>query len=118
MVIQLQIITSDKFAATSSIGDQPVSCKGLVGAPSVVVACSLGNPVGFGARALRQAGDGSSFDQAETADPYCTCQYQWGSTWQMTRACRRSVLDFVLQFDGFTSTELFAPCTNLCFAAV
>ena len=52
-----------------------MSCKGLVGAPSVVVACSLGNPVGFGAHALRQAGDGSSFDQAETADPYCTCQY-------------------------------------------
>ena len=52
-----------------------MSCKGLVGAPSVVIACSLGNPVGFGARASRRAGDGSSFDQAETADPYCTCQY-------------------------------------------
>ena len=52
-----------------------MSRKGLVGLPSYVVAFSVGSPTGFGARALRRASDGSSFDQAETADPYCTCQY-------------------------------------------
>ena len=117
MVFQLQIITSDKFATASSLY-QRLRHKGLVGVPSAVAACSLGNPVGFGVRAQSWAGDGSSFDQAENADPYCTCQYQWGNIWPMNRACLRSVLDFVLQFDGFTSTELFTPCTNLCFAAV
>ena len=90
--------------------------RGLAGVPSDVVACSLGSPTGFGAHALRRAGDDASFVQAETADPCCTCLCWWGTSWRMNRACRRSVLDFVLQFDGFTSTELFAPCTNLCFA--
>ena len=95
-----------------------MSCIGLAGVPSDVVACSLGSLASFGAHALRRASDDSSFDRAETADPYCTCQYSWDSIWPKNRACRRSVLDFVLQFDGFTSTELFAPCTNLCFAAM
>ena len=49
--------------------------KGLVGLPSYAVTFSVGSPTGFGACALRRASDGSSFDQAETADPYCTCQY-------------------------------------------
>lgn len=52
-----------------------MSCKGLAGVPSDVVACSLGSLASFGAHALRRASDDSSFDRAETADPYCTCQY-------------------------------------------
>jgi len=62
--------------------------------------------------------DGASFEVPKTADPCTYCQCWAENNLPKKEAYHRGAVYFGLQFDGFTSTELFAPCTNLCFGAV
>lgn len=81
-------------------------------------AARAGSPSGFTECAWTRLSDGASFVAPEITDP-CTYYQCWAeNNWPKKGAYHRWAVYFGLRFDGFTSTELFAPCTNLCFGAV
>ena len=81
-------------------------------------ATSTGSPPSFMECESTRLSDGASFEVPKTADPCTYCQCWAENNLPKKEAYHRGAVYFGLQFDGFTSTELFAPCTNLCFGAV
>jgi len=115
----LIIIASDKcFATPSELTHLPGP---VVKSASPVLsshATSTRSPPGFMECVSTRLSDGASFGVPKTADPCTYCQCWAENNLPKKEAYHRGAVYFGLQFDGFTSTELFAPCTNLCFGAV